>query len=100
MQAYTQQELIRHTEYGKLITAVGVCQELFITYNVDVLDKKSNFLLCSDGVYKYCAERDIRRCIVPYGFNNGQRRLQKLKQHVYANGMGDNATAILVMSKT
>lgn len=99
LQTYTQQEIKEHMEYGKLVTAVGACPELFITYNMDVLDHKINFLLCSDGIYKYCMERDIKRCIVPHGFVSGQRRLQRLKKQVDANGMGDNATAILVMCK-
>lgn len=98
-QAYTQQEIKRHSGYGKLVTAVGVFPDLSITYNIDILDKRSNFLLCSDGIYKYCTEKDIKRCISRIGFGSEKNKLQRLKRHVFANGMGDNATAILVMCK-
>lgn len=99
--AYAPQEIKRHEACGRLVSAVGVSPKLSVTYNIDILDKKCNFLLCSDGIYKYCTKKDIKRCISIFHTKSGncEKRLRRLKKQVFANGMGDNATAILVMCK-
>ena len=99
MEKYTPEEILRHPEYGKLVSAVGVFPDPPISYNIDVLDKKMNFLLCSDGIYKYCEESDVKRCVSPYSLESGENRLRRIKKKVFANGAGDNVTAILVTFK-
>ena len=46
---------------GKLLNAVGIRDQLQCRVITDQINQEEIFLLCSDGLYKYCAEKQIRK---------------------------------------
>lgn len=88
-----------HPNYGKLVRAVGVSKNLVISRTTEKLKQGDTFLLCSDGIYRYCTEKELRRCcakIVGNKQNTMAKRLDRIRRRVEENGALDNLTAVLV----
>ena len=94
---YASEELKRHPNYGRLTNAVGAKKNLIFHRTDGHVKKQEVFLLCSDGVYRYCdapvlrdvcsqikRHKDIRRCMV------------QLSNNVYLHGAPDNLSAIIL----
>lgn len=95
--AYQLDHAAKAAYYGKLVHAVGVSKDAAISENEDVLTKKTCFLLCSDGLYKMCSLRDMKKLLRRYKrTENGETLLRGIMKKVYANGAKDNISAILV----
>lgn len=45
----SKKEIISHTNYGKLLQAVGIREDISIASKTDLLKAGESFLLCSDG---------------------------------------------------
>lgn len=90
------QERKEHTNYGKLVSAVGVSEQLYLTVETDCIEKGDTFLLCSDGLYKYCNETKMLQSIRRATRKNLEEKVQKLKEMVYQEGAFDNISIILV----
>lgn len=93
------EEIRHHGNYDKLVRALGT-QESFVPHRMtDKLKRGDTFLLCSDGIYKYCdtktlakaCSRRIRESTVLLA-----ERIQLLHTNVVDKGAPDNLTAVLV----
>lgn len=66
IEGLSEEEIVKHPDYGKLTKAVGVFPVLIPSIYTDKLYRNDVFLLCSDGVYKYCKEKYLRRVLTEY----------------------------------
>ena len=57
------------------------------------------FLICSDGIYKYCRKEQINRIVGNMTEITVDKTLAELQKCVEANGAGDNYSAILVWAE-
>jgi len=90
-------EIKNHVNYGKLIRAVGVRKEFGCMMRSDIWRGKTNFALCSDGVYKYCGETFLKKHLrKTRKTKNLKACADKVKEEVYRNGAPDNLSLILI----
>lgn len=85
-----------HPNWGKLVNAIGVAQEVGITSMTDLVRSGMVFMLCSDGVYKMLPEKQLRgylRKSWRYPFDT---IMEKMMKKVYDGGAKDNASVVLV----
>lgn len=89
----TDEEINSHKNKNKLTSAVG-CKETFkMNVKTAPLDNCA-FFICSDGVYKYCNEKNIRRFLLC----NDTTKLEKNVQNVVdGNGANDNYSYIKII---
>lgn len=95
--SYEPQRIKEHAYYGKLVRAVGVSKNAELSEQIDTLEGGGRFLLCSDGLYKMCTEKEIKKILRRYkGNRNGDKLLKQMMRRVYADGARDNTSVILV----
>lgn len=97
-QKLTDDEIRKNPSYGRLIQALGSGPTVRFSVRTGHLKRKACFLLCSDGVYKYC---DVKWLF------SGLRKIrdekdvdvfaERTKEAVYKNGAGDNFSMITVL---
>jgi len=94
----TEAQIRGHRNRGKLLRAVGTEEELVCFVRGDELPKKSLFLLCSDGVYKYVRENDLCREVKKAWGRDADLKAcaQEIRKMVYESGAPDNLSVILV----
>lgn len=56
-----EEVLRKQPEYGKLIRAVGAGPELSCSIRTGLLEGRTLFLLCSDGIYKYVEDSLLKK---------------------------------------
>ncbi|MCR4641378.1 MAG: serine/threonine-protein phosphatase [Lachnospiraceae bacterium] len=92
---YTSEEIRRDYRHGRLTVAVGSDCELPLNKRAMPLSERESFLLCSDGIYKYCPpdylSRQLRR-----RFSGVEKVLQALVRKAEKNGTTDNYSAIYI----
>ncbi len=86
----------KHPNYGKLVYAVGPNKDVSISVKTDNLRPRDTFLLCSDGLYKYCEFRRIRKAMVSVKQSNLEKQLLGLVEDVYKRGAKDNISIIIL----
>lgn len=86
----------KHPNYGKLVHAVGTDKGVSISVKTDSLRPKDTFLLCSDGLYKYCEFRDLKKTMSQVDENNIETKIKKAVEKVYKKGAKDNVSIILL----
>lgn len=94
---YTKEEIAVSKNSGKLTQAVGSSKAVSIHIGTDQIRKGQRFLVCSDGLYKFCAEEIIEKYL---GAIRSEKALQKaadqMMKKVFDAGAGDNVSLILV----
>lgn len=86
-----------HPNYGKLVHAVGINKDVSISVKTDSLRPKDTFLLCSDGLYKYCEFKRMKKAMASVKKSNLEKQLHGLVEDVYKQGAKDNIS--IIMSK-
>lgn len=82
--------------YGKLTQAVGGVKEISIGTYISKKSKKARFLMCSDGVYKYCTDVQIKNILCRSGLLcTMKKRIKLLEQIVLESGAPDNYSFII-----
>jgi len=86
-----------HPNRGKLVNAIGIREAVRCRAVTDLILPETAFLLCSDGLYKYCADRFIKNCVRKCRDRQGiEQSIDKLVSQVYQNGAGDNISVVIV----
>lgn len=89
------EEQDRH--YGKLTQAVGMRNEIQPHIYTGKLGHADSFLLCSDGIYKYCEKRKLAWYMKQsHGEKNMKKIVEKFQKRVYQKGAKDNLSLILI----
>lgn len=83
---------------GKLVRAMGIARETGVSISTNAMEKKMVFFLCSDGVYKYLPEKQLKELL------KGVRKKgdaasanEKIRGKVYENGAADNVSMVTVL---
>lgn len=92
----TEKQRKSHSNYGKLINAVGTTEELKLSMKTDLLKKNDTFLLCSDGLYKFCPEKYIKKALRKCTEDSINECVHMLIEKTYQNSAKDNISVILV----
>lgn len=86
-----------HPDRGKLVNAIGIREEVWCRTVTDSVLPDMVFLLCSDGLYKYCTDRFIKSCVKKCTDRQEIERLaDRMIEKVYQNGAGDNISVVIV----
>ena len=83
-------------KYGMLLNAVGTEETIMAMRTGGVLEDHSMFLLCSDGLYKFCKEKYIKKATAYSKKAYLDERIAELKKQVVKNGEKDNMSVILI----
>lgn len=94
--ALTAKQIQNHPNYGKLVNAIGTDREVSLSVRTDTLKKGDAFLLCSDGLYKYCPEKYFKRVLRGTVRENVKENVRNLVEKTHEQGAGDNVSVILV----
>ncbi len=95
---YSKQEILSHENYGKLMHACGIKDEVMPEVKFGRLQPDMKFLMCSDGLTKVCKESKIKKMIAKSKSKESiKQSLNVLKDEVYKNGAPDNVS-ILILS--
>ena len=93
----SQQEIRENANHGKLMHAVGIRESINVHVNTGQWVKNQKFIVCSDGVYKYCNEKKMKKIFFSdCGKNDFETIGKKLTEEVMNNGAKDNLTFILI----
>lgn len=86
------------SRYDKLVKAVGIRENVVFHRMTDRLRRGDTFLLCSDGIYKTCDLRVLRRICagMAFGYGRAEEKMKKIKICAYQKNAPDNLSAILV----
>lgn len=86
--------------FGRLTEALGSEKRLRVSRGGGMLFGREVFLLCSDGVHKYCAHRELER-ILRRGvtFRSADRMKKMIRQRAIKNGVDDNYSAVICRVK-
>ena len=95
-ESLTKKEILNHPDFGKLVLAVGVDETVPISRETDMLKKGDAFLLCSDGLYKFCKESTMKKAMKTVSEKNINTLIDKMATEVYLQGAKDNISIILV----
>ncbi len=93
----TRQEILANKNYGLLVRAVGVQSQFQCSIQSNQCRERTLFLLCSDGIYKYCSHEILKKaafCGVR-GWDLKAASAEIIRQ-VFLNGAGDNLSLVLV----
>lgn len=92
-------ERVKNASYGKLLQAVGAQQDLSLSVRTGMIDRKTCFFLCSDGIYKYAEEKWLRSQLQKvHRQDDLEKAAEKIKERVYQNGARDNLSLILILA--
>ncbi len=95
---YTPEEIANHRNRGKLVQAMGIELDVSIHVQTGRLGKKEVFVLCSDGLYKYCDEKVIEKGAKRvYKGKSMEEVSQTFIKSIYENGAKDNISYIIVL---
>lgn len=93
----TERMMKNHPNRGKLANAVGIRENSYCRMVTDTIRRDTVFLICSDGLYKFCTDRFIKSCARKIkDRQSAERAVDKLIREVYSNGAGDNVSVIVV----
>lgn len=91
------EEITKHPNRGKLLKAVGKQPKIVPEISTAVVKPRTRFLLCSDGLYKHCAEEEIfRQMWKAKRKAEFKESISRLVDTVYKNGASDNISIIIV----
>ena len=95
----SEEEIRNNSCYGRLIQALGVNRHVSISVRIWPLEKKTCFLLCSDGIYKFCDESWMLSNFKRSRSEKGIAALaEKIRKNVFINGAGDNFSLIILLT--
>lgn len=86
-----------HPNRGKLVNAVGIIKSIRCRMITDMLSSDAVFLLCSDGLYKFCEDRILEKSVKKIKDKKEiEESIDELISRVYENGAKDNITILIV----
>lgn len=92
----SNEKVVCDSRYGKLTEALGSEERLKINRQGGMLSERESFLLCSDGVYKYCTQEELERIMCKGSVLRGADGItDKIRKCVLRNGVDDNYSAVV-----
>ena len=86
-----------HPNRGKLVNAIGIRENSYCRVVTDAIRPDTVFLICSDGLYKFCTDKYMKSCIRKVkDAQSIEEAAGKLIRGAYDNGAGDNISVVIV----
>ena len=96
IQPMTPEDIAKDARSGMLVQAIGTAADVNVHISTNRIKKGQNFLLCSDGLFKFCAEEFMTEKLQKIKTEKSmEKTMEQYLQEVYANGAGDNVSIIL-----
>lgn len=96
----SEYQIKTNKNFGRLVRAVGVQPNFQCSVQSDQCRKETLFLLCSDGIYKYCPEEYLKKQAFEVLQNKDlNRAAENIRRKVLENGAGDNLSLIIVLAE-
>lgn len=95
-ESYTKKQIAEHPNCGKLVNAIGTSDKLMVSSKTGLLKTNDTFIICSDGLYKYCPFKHIKKALWLVNKNNIDKYVNYLKRKTYDAGAKDNISIIIV----
>lgn len=89
----TEEEMARHPQDNVLTNAVGSRKNIDVDIIPAEIKVQDTFILCSDGMYKYFTDDEIRDIVVKTGFESSPEQLINTAKE---RGGEDNITVIVI----
>ena len=87
------------SRYGKLTEALGSDANVKISRGEGIISDDEVFLLCSDGIYKYCTQKELEKILFGgWIFKNTETIADKLRKCAEKNQTQDNYSAIVCVT--
>lgn len=86
----------QHPNWGKLVNAIGIAEDVRITSSTDQGREGMMFMLCSDGLYKMLPERLLHSYLRKSRRDSLAVTVSRMMGKVYDNGAKDNVSVVLV----
>ncbi len=97
IQKFTEDEIKNSNNRGKLINSIGIKPEVTVRNTTGKISHNQKFILCSDGLYKFCNDSYINKCFIFSVLNRDLERIgKKLYKRVVENGAKDNVSFVIV----
>lgn len=99
-ESMSMEEIMQDSRRGKLTAAIGALESVGIHVQMFEQMEEEYFMLCSDGIYKYCDADDLSE-----GFASGVAKssakstVEMLSAFVTASGASDNFSVIILKTK-
>lgn len=94
----TSQEIQSNKNYGALVRAVGVRPNFQCSIQSDNCKAQALFLLCSDGIYKYCPKQILRNSsFLALRTGKLETAAKTIRTQVLNSGAGDNLSLALIL---
>lgn len=98
--AMSNERVVCDSRFGKLTEALGSEERLRINRYGGMLSEREVFLLCSDGVYKYCAHGELERILCKGTvFRSVDRMKEMIRKCAMKGGVDDNYSAVICSVK-
>lgn len=92
-----EREIKDHPNRGKLVNAIGIKDSVQCRIQTDFIRDNTFFLLCTDGLYKHCQERLMKKALKKCKDKKSmEEELDSLIHAVYKNGAKDNISIIII----
>lgn len=92
-----ERKMENHPNRGKLVNAIGIRPNVQCRIMTGEILPGMTFLLCSDGLYKFCADKIMRNTLKKCRDRAGiEKGIDALISKVYENGAFDNISIIMV----
>lgn len=92
-----KQLMKKHSDRGKLVNAIGTKEKIYCRMITDIVSDDFIFVLCTDGLYKFCKDNFIRKTVKKCKDKKSmEQAINKLIGRVYKNGANDNISIIII----
>lgn len=96
----SNEKVVSDARFGKLTEALGSEERLKISRKSGVLSEREVFLLCSDGVHKYCGHRELEKILCGgRPFRSADRMKRLIRKCALKGGVDDNYSAVVCKVK-
>lgn len=96
----SEDQIKENKNYGRLVRAVGVQPNFQCSVQSDQCREETLFLLCSDGIYKYCPEEYLKKQAFEAIRNKDlDGAAEKIRKQVLENGAGDNLSLMMILAE-
>ncbi len=100
VEGMTRQQIEASTNYGCLVKAVGVKPQFQCSIQTDRYQETTLFVLCSDGIYKYCSHDFLKKqSFLALRSGEPETAAHAIRDQVFQNGAGDNLSLVLVLAE-
>ncbi len=89
----SRREAASHPHGNMVLRAVGAAEKLYVEFDIQTMQPRDRYMLCSDGLTKHLEDLDIQEIMAK---GNTEESCKELIDVTLERGAGDNVTVIVV----